>query len=145
MIDGDEALTKIWSAGRIAIVGTFAEGPEAGSMVVCATDRMAFLRHVQDVSRSMQKYPGFVPSVQTHIRSQVLKGVAKLTPKNDADFMNDLALLMCIKIISRSDAALKDAGLFALALSISSDTSLPWDKRGLLRAEDVDAKVTEVA
>lgn len=135
-LDPDPVLLAAWTAGKIVIVATLADGPSAGGSVMCCTPRENMRVGIKKAHGAMHK-SGFRHSLVTAIRQQVQRGVGDLAPANDQDFMDDLVILACVKLARGGDDGVLDGtGLFSLLLAVSPDTSAPWFQRGLLYKAD---------
>lgn len=123
-----------WHAGKIVIVGTLAEGPDAGGQVVCLVKRETMLRDIDKVRARLSRFPGFLDSVRAAIKAEAAKGVSRLTPKTDKHLMADLAIMMCAKLMIGDESPLEQSGLFSLMIAVSPEDHFPWDRRGFLSA-----------
>jgi len=143
--DPHPVMYAAWNEGRVVILATLAEGPNAGMQVICATGRSELKSSIKRVQRGkMWRDQHFMDSLRGAIRAQILRGVAKLDRTNDQDFMGDLAIMMAVKLGGGGEKALDDTGLFSLLLAVSEDQALPWMRRGFLSAGDLRAVVAGV-
>lgn len=128
--DRAELCDKAWRDGKIIIMATMAEGPDAGRQVVCITPRKAFR---DSIPRTMAnaRDASFRESVQSAIRAQVMKGMTSLNVSNDHDVMNDIAILMAMKL-GHGENIVNGSGLFTVVVLVNEDESLPWFKRGFV-------------
>jgi hypothetical protein len=139
----DARLQSAWRDGKIVIIATLAEGPNAGGEVMCITKRTDVNSGIRRVRRKdLHRNAHFMESVRTAIRAAVRKGISSLSPSNDQDFMNDLCVLMSVKCVA-GESALDGSGLFSLLMAVNPDESVPWTRRGLLAPGDADAKMAE--
>jgi hypothetical protein len=136
MSETDPQFYSAWRSGKLVIIGTIGEGPDAGGAVICVTPRADFLSHCDRARISLAKYPGFLHRVRGAIRREILRGVSRLTPQNDKNLMDDLAIMMAVKL-AMGESAINESGLFSLMLAIDNDGSRPWDERGFMASEDV--------
>jgi hypothetical protein len=127
-----------WNAGNVVIVATLAEGPWAGRDLICITPRDELKRGVKRCRhRRSASDQAFMGSLREAIVEQVHHGIGKLTPANDHDLMDDLTILMAVKLAAGGrESVLDGTGLFSLRLLVSPDTEVPWTARGFLTAAD---------
>jgi hypothetical protein len=131
------SLAEIWASGRVAVIATLAEGPNAGYQVVCALKRQDLRAGVRKANWSRKWEDGhFMDSLRGAVRGQIMRGIAQLTPETDQNFMGDLAILISLKIASSDEGVLDRTGLFSLFLAVSEDATQPWTKRGFLSSGD---------
>lgn len=121
---------RSWRDGKIIIMATMAEGPDAGKQVVCITPRSKFRDSLPRISRNLRDRD-FCDSVRAAIRDQVSRGMSKLQSSNDRDFMDDIAILMAMKLVA-GENIVNGSGLFTVMILVNQDESLPWHKRGFV-------------
>ena len=126
---------QAWQDGKLVILGTLAEGPNAGGNVVCVTPRDGFVRGIKRC-RAYRSDRGFIDSVRSAIRSEVLRGLDRLNPTNAKNLMDDLTIMMALKL-NAGESVLDGSGLFSLALLVDQDGTRPWNQRGFVRERDV--------
>jgi len=124
---------QAWADGRLVVIAVMSIGPHAGKAICCITDRREFRRVMRDWARNDSHAHRL--SVVSAVREAIMQ--AELTGEQEADMMNDICLLMALRAVGRCDEALLEAsGLFSLSLSINSDETEPWDKRGFITRRD---------
>jgi len=142
-VDVNTIFRQAWDAGKIIIIGTLSEGPDAGKEVVCIAKRHEVRDGIRRAKRLFEKDPGFLESVRRTLRRQALKGLSGLAPGRDGDFMGDLAIMMSVKIAAQDEHVLDGSGLFSLMIAVNPDETAPWTKRGLL-SKDVPDSFVEI-
>lgn len=137
--------SQAWAEGKLIILATLAEGPNAGHQVVCVASRSGLKRGIK---RSVAKLSwldrGFMHSLSSAIQAEVRRGITHLNSTNDQNFMDDLTIMMAVRLASRSESVLDGSGLFSLFLAVNPDESAPWTNRGLLSAADIHAPIQDL-
>lgn len=139
---GDTTLARFhaaWSSSKLVIVAVMAEGPHAGKEVVCITPRANFRKGLPRAAKNAHSVH-FLDSLRGAIRAQVLRGLDELTDETDGNFMDDLAILMAVKV-TLGESALDGSGLFSIMLAVNPDEAAPWTERGFIKGQDTALEI----
>ena len=143
--DPHPLMTAAWNEGRIVIIATLGDGPDAGKQTLCITPRSELLGGIERARRGkLWRDQHFMDSLRGALSARIGCGIMGLNSSNDADFMGDLAVMMAIKIAGGWEQALDGSGLFSLLIIVSPDESLSWERRGFLGVPDIRAPVARM-
>jgi hypothetical protein len=118
-------------AGKLVVTAIVKDGPNAGGGIANIVTPAVMLDGVAAVKEMPQRErENTVRSVADAVREAVALPVSLLSPANDRDLMDDIALLMALRLVV-GDEVLQGSGLLELAFAIDEDESLPWQQRGM--------------
>ena len=121
---------------KAIIVASIAPGVNRDGELWCVTPRAELIFSTLTISALRRcDRRSILNSIVNAVAAATNEQLTQYDSHNDSDLMNDLALLMAMRL-THGEAALIGSNIHQIMLAIDPDVTLPWERRGMLSAED---------